>query len=253
MAVYHNYVGILTRSNIHLMKRDSLQYSKVFSLWHGYPLGYGALAFVDKCDKRDTSNHETTIRVVVSNSDWMRMVTIPVDTPVQNIRQNYPSWWFRPGAEFDDSQECILQPLLGRASEHVSWLQGPSKIQPSLAPMRFVATTQGLSSGLSSQWCGSLSNYPCCILSESDMPALYAASVRDYDEELGLLIIGNMMGELVLYSLSGSTLDNIEGCLRPFLLREHGGKEMLSTVSNNLSPTCCFTDTQCLHYAVRFL
>ncbi|KAI0682441.1 hypothetical protein BC835DRAFT_883378 [Cytidiella melzeri] len=61
------------------------------------------------------------------------------------------------------------------------------------------------------------------------MPALYAESVRDYDDGIGLLVIGNVMGELALYSLSGTDFSTTEHCLEPGRFFPWDGKELLPT------------------------
>lgn len=74
------------------------------------------------------------------------------------------------------------------------------------------------------------SNYSHFELSEPELPALYAGPVRDYDGGLGLLVVGNKMGELALYSLSGASLDALQDSLRRTSFPPWNGQELIPTV-----------------------
>lgn len=47
---------------------------------------------------------------------------------------------------------------------------------------------------------------------DKDTLALYLAPTRDFDDMLGLLIIGNAFGKLVLYSYSAIPSQTLAGC-----------------------------------------
>ena len=95
---------------------------------------------------------------------------------------------------------------------------------PSL--VQFVTTTKGLSDAQSP-----LDDPPRFELSERGMPALYAQSTRDYDAGLGLLAIGNAMGELTLYSFSDDTFGRIQDILQPLSVPSWTGEDLLPQVS----------------------
>ncbi|EKM61858.1 uncharacterized protein PHACADRAFT_248748, partial [Phanerochaete carnosa HHB-10118-sp] len=46
------------------------------------------------------------------------------------------------------------------------------------------------------------------------MPALYLASTRDFDDTLGLLVIGNAFGELALHSYGAVPPQTLAGYFR---------------------------------------
>lgn len=95
----------------------------------------------------------------------------------------------------------ITQPLLDGNSGTVSWVETLRDLSPEQFPARLmVATLSTLAADHPS-----LRVVPCFRPSERDAaPALYALSVRDHDPGLGLLAIGNMIGELALYSFTGA-------------------------------------------------
>ena len=48
--------------------------------------------------------------------------------------------------------------------------------------------------------------------SDLNLPALFAMSVRDFDETRGLLLVGNAFGELALHDFSGSDVADLSRC-----------------------------------------
>lgn len=62
------------------------------------------------------------------------------------------------------------------------------------------------------------SDLPCFRLADAGNIALYGNSVRDYDEGLGLLAIGNVFGEMVLYDLAELDCPALDDCLESILL-----------------------------------
>ncbi len=68
-------------------------------------------------------------------------------------------------------------------------------------------------------------------LSAHDMPALYAWSTRDYDEGLGLLAAGNIIGELCLFSLAPDTFCGLKDAIQSVGNLSWTGREPLPQVS----------------------
>ena len=66
---------------------------------------------------------------------------------------------------------------------------------------------------------------------DRDMPALYMMGVRDYDESIGILVLGNACGELAVLDITGHYSDALTSCLRsiPSLCAEES--ELMPTVS----------------------
>ncbi|EKM61859.1 uncharacterized protein PHACADRAFT_248750 [Phanerochaete carnosa HHB-10118-sp] len=63
-------------------------------------------------------------------------------------------------------------------------------------------------------------------LSGADMPALYLAPTYDFDDALGLLVIGNAFGELTLYSFSAVPPRTLAGSLQGSGFSELGDMEL---------------------------
>ena len=122
----------------------------------------------------------------------------------------------------------ITRPLIDQGSATISWLEiaAPFRVTRSLPSLvQFVTTTESLSGTQSP-----LDDPPRFELSERGMPALYAQSTRDYDGGLGLLLIGNAMGELTLYSFSGDAFEEIQDILQPLSAPSWDGEGLLPQV-----------------------
>jgi hypothetical protein len=240
MAIDHNQIAILTRKKLYLMHLElsedgELGYSMAWSMVAGN-FGYATLTFVDAPNnlEKNPSSSSKMVRVVTSSLHRMHIYEISSD-PTPDLEEDLLIYYVASYYRIGGPDEYVCRPLLGRAGDTVSWIEGSVPPLSTLTPMRFMTFTQPMVLAPPRRQCfpfDLLPIPPCFNLSENKMPALYAIVARDYDEQLGLLAIRNMMGELVLHSLSGSNLDNIQDCIWPLNLPQNDGKELLPMVSS---------------------
>lgn len=123
-------------------------------------------------------------------------------------------------------QGLIMRPMFDRTRTTVSWLEELFGLSARSPPVHLVTTAQG----------GAKVHMPpqdlsLFTLSDRDMPALYAWSTRDYDQGLGLLVVGNMIGELALFSFSQGTFCRLKDALHSVNVLPWDGAELLPQVS----------------------
>ncbi|KAI0810865.1 hypothetical protein BC629DRAFT_1720723 [Irpex lacteus] len=164
-----------------------------------------------------------TLRACVADDNGLFVYTIPLSYTLAT-HNNISSQliWSRAARVFGyDYPFCIIRPHLGRSATTFSWLEGHCGTfhLSEITPMRFVTITEELQDTDQS----SSRQPPTFVLSEIDMPALYAMSVRDYDDGLGILAIGNIMGEVAIYSLAGDDVGSVGQCLRPIVFSTWSG------------------------------
>lgn len=188
-------------------------------------IGYAKLALTDDEGHRK-------LRACVADDEGLFVYSIPLGN-ILAAHTTISSYlvWSRAARIFGyDYPFCIIRPRLGRSATTFSWIEGQGGTHhlSEITPMRFVTVTEALQDTdhpLHRQ-------PPTFVLSEIDMPALYAMSVRDYDDGLGLLAIGNMMGEVAVYNLAGDDVVSVGQCLQPIVFStwSGNGEESLPTV-----------------------
>ncbi|EKM61879.1 uncharacterized protein PHACADRAFT_248781 [Phanerochaete carnosa HHB-10118-sp] len=74
-------------------------------------------------------------------------------------------------------------------------------------------------------------------LTRADTPTLYLATMYDFDDTPGLLVVGNRFGKLALLNFSTVLLPTLAGCLlRSEFVSEDGGMGLF-----NVAVTCSLT------------
>ena len=162
-------------------------------------------------------DHQATVQICISNSSGLYVYSTPLTLSIPT-QTDLPLTllWSREVRLYKEPRtpvRMITRPLIDQTSATISWLETVASFRvtrslPSL--VQFVTTTESLSGTQSP-----LDDPPRFELSERGMPALYAQSTRDYDGGLGLLLIGNAMGELTLYSFGSDTFEEIQDILQP--------------------------------------
>ena len=173
------------------------------------------------------------LQVCVTNSRGIYLYAAPIPHAASTRTDSPMSllWLREAGRVVGTPFRVITQPLFDQTSTTISWLERAnySRLSRSLpAIVQFVTIAEDLSHVQSP-----FQNPSCFELSERDMPALYALSTRDYDQGLGLLVLGNMIGELALYSFGGDAFSRIHGALRTLDVRPWTGEELLPSVSSH--------------------
>ena len=112
----------------------------------------------------------------------------------------------------------------------MSWIQACPYEPPYLEPQRLLILPGGIAGDGASK-CSAKGSARLCQLDASQLPALYSMSVRDYDEGFGLLIVGNAFGELVLCSITGSSLEELHDALQAINFPPHRSSDILPQVS----------------------
>lgn len=126
--------------------------------------------------------------------------------------------------EEDEPGRFTLSPSFGYGCRSVSYIVDSEQMEDNFK----LVTTRLPTGGDSSD--DDTSKATSAKLICADMPALYLASVRDFDDTLGLLVVGSGFGELALYSFGGVPLQRLTGCFHPIeFVSEEGSKEV-STV-----------------------
>ncbi|KAI0802103.1 hypothetical protein BC629DRAFT_1496657 [Irpex lacteus] len=125
----------------------------------------------------------------------------------------------------DGAFRFTSQLLFDKASKTVSWLETLSELCPERGPVRFMTTTRSVSSLAAAKT--PPKNTICSSLSGSSGPALYALSVRDFDCGLGLHVVGNMLGELAVYSFAGDSVHKVLPLLRSINIPRWSGEDFL--------------------------
>ena len=178
-------------------------------------------------------DHQATVQICISNTSGLYVYSTPLTHTIPT-QTDLPLTllWSREVRLYQEPRtpvRMITHPLIDQGSATISWLQtvAPFRVTRSLPSLvQFVTTTESLSGTQSP-----LDDPPRFELSERGMPALYAQSTRDYDGGLGLIVIGNAMGELTLYSFSGDTFGRIQDILQPLSVPSWTGEDLLPQVS----------------------
>ena len=140
-----------------------------------------------------------------------------------SIKENLS--WSRK-ADAASSIRMITRASFDRSHTTISWLEGACSLSPTCPPVRFMTIAQcNMGAYPSTQ------ELPCFTLSDHDIPAVYAWSTRDYDRGLGLLTVGNTIGELALFSFAGGAFNNLKNTLEPVVIPPWNGQELVSHVS----------------------
>ncbi|KAI0689305.1 hypothetical protein BC835DRAFT_1369615 [Cytidiella melzeri] len=237
MAFYDTRVAVLTPRKLYITQlpsaaNQSTQSSKTTILLRvNVFVGYAKMAFALEDSPGPTAMREVTLQICISSHSKIAGYSIPVSNILLNGDNltHYQIWM--DGFPRSGGSLCtfVSEPLFGSTPATVSCLEG-IWMGRGMGPMQFnvYANTGRTPTATGSNSRLDISR-PYFSLSELEMPALYAESVRDYDDGLGLLVVGNVMGELALYSLSGGDLSNIQGCLQPVKFIPHRGNELLPT------------------------
>lgn len=226
MDLSGDYIGLLTPRQLSILRRsetknDSPQYTTIASFPMSPQIGSAIVKFSQADDNlllRVCITTHIGIYVYAVRIDFYQ----PAEASLEACFTRADEYQFSaPPPDF----RLIARPLLDRDSGTVSWLETLFAFSPSRSPVRLMIATPGISrAGSSSQ------DVPCFLPPEREVPALYAFSVRDYDPGLGVLVIGNMIGELAIYSLNGDAGSAILDILDPIMTPEWSGQELLSKV-----------------------
>ncbi|KAI0810872.1 hypothetical protein BC629DRAFT_1011995 [Irpex lacteus] len=221
-----DYIGLLTPRQLSILRRsetenDSPQYTTIASFPVSPQIGSATVKFSQADD-------DVLLRVCITAHFGIYVYAAridsnqPADASLATCFTKADEYRFSaPPPDF----RLIARPLLDGDSGTVSWLETLFAFSPSRSPVRLMIATPGISqAGSSSQ------GVPCFLPPEREVPALYAFSVRDYNPGLGLLVIGNMIGELAIYSLNGDAGSAILDILDPIMTPEWSGQELLSKV-----------------------
>lgn len=227
MAFDGDYVGVLAPRKLSVMRRShSVQNPIMYTTIASFPLspqiGSAVMAFLQE-------DSHTVLKVCITNRRGIYIYSVRVD-PCHTTKSLQAR--FTRVAESGPSLaitnfRLISRPLIEANFGIVSWLETILVFSPTLNLVRLMMETPGTSSvgSPTSQQCA-----PCLPPSEREIPALYALSVRDYDPGLGLLVIGNMIGELAICSFNGDAGVDVLDILDPIVVQEWSGQELLSTV-----------------------
>ena len=240
MIMNSDYLAYLTPRKLHIMQIQSCEGHRVvpysgiasFIIHNENEIASADLAF-------GGDSHQATVQICVSNIKGIYLYAVPIpSSTTSRVDSRLSLLWSREstrgpqGGYTEDSLRRITEPFFDRTSTAISWLERVSytKLSRSLpALVKFVTISQDLSNVRSA-----LQGPPCFELAEREMPALYALSVRDYDQGLGLLVIGNMIGELALYSFSGNAFARMQSALLPLGVHPWSGEELLPVVSTRI-------------------
>ena len=235
MVLNNDYIAYSTPRTLHVIKVLSREDNGVIQQHSTVAKFVLDQALVDATLTFSQDDKQITVQMFTSNGAgiYMYTATIPFSTSVP-LKTRMSLLWSREATRNQKPfVRTIMQPLLDRTSTTVSWLEKISHTQlsPTLpAIVRFATITEDLSNARSP-----LQNPSSLELSECLMPALYASSSRDYDQGLGLLAIGNMIGELALYNFGGDALAGMRGALKPLEVRPWNGGVLLPLVSTRSS------------------
>ena len=230
MILNDKYLVFLTPLKLHIMRicvlEDTVKYSTIAKYTLEATIWNATLAFCQE-DCPDT------VRICTSNSRGMYVYSASLTQPAPPWKDQPATLLWACEAGSKSSFRMITQPLFDQTFTTISWLETVHNLLvtrslPSL--VQFVVLTESLSTTKLP-----LRDPRCFELWEREMPALYAQSTRDYDHGLGLLAIGNMMGELAIYSFSEDTLRLIQGALQPVVVPSWNGEDVLSQVSEPIS------------------
>lgn len=220
MALNGGEVALLTPRKLMVMRQSVIkghsQYTTTAALAVNRQVGQAIMSF---CGDGD-------LQVFISNSDGAYGYLIRRESIVetQGGLEDFLVWVHEPEiGVFGRTFGFAMRLHLDESSNIVSWLENRHTLSPNSCPVRLMTHSSGLAS-LNSQ------NTSLFTLSEREMPALYALSVRDYDAGLGLLAVGNMIGELGLYCLSGGALHDVQGILQRIPTLGLCGQELLPQV-----------------------
>ena len=233
MILNDEYLVFLTPLKLHIMRicvlEDAVKYSTIAKYTLEATIWNATLAFCQE-DCPDT------VRICTSNSRGMYVYSASLTQPAPPWKDQPATLLWECEAGYKSSFRMTTQPLFDQTFTTISWLETASNFRvtrnlPSLPSLvQFVVLTESLSTTKLP-----LRNPRCFELSERGMPALYAQSTRDYDHGLGLLAIGNMMGELAVYSFSEDSFEQMQGALQPVVVPLWNGEDVLPQVSETIS------------------
>ena len=130
--------------------------------------------------------------------------------------------WTYPADVLDD----MTRPLFGQDHQTLTWFNATKR-----KPWRHVGLTAAIvPSAPPPSHRAASSRVHVYTMVDPDGPALHAMGVRDFDEVLGILVLGNACGELTVYDLTGRCSTDLEDCFTEVSMPAVTREELLSTV-----------------------
>ena len=192
-----------------------------------------------------------SVQICISNSDGMYVYSALLsDLASARASAQVTLLWQRKVSS-DSSFRMITHPFFDQTSTTISWLESVSDFRVTrgiTSLVKLVTLAESTSVAHSP-----LQNPHCFEISERSMPALYAQSVRDYDQGLGLLAVGNMIGELALYCFSGDTFREMQSALPVLVTPSWTDEKLVPQVSELDGCPVCILLMQSGHWQASFI
>ena len=210
MHMNEDWVAAVRRSVVEIYKGNG----QCFDAWKTIPLAHtvGCASFAELNDDR------STLRLFITSTDGLFVYDI-VCNPSDELLSLTPIWHYvEPDTE--DHDPVLTQGLIGVTTKALSWVHGC--MMDRSFRLRFVhaAIPVGDQPPTLFEW------------HDPNMSVLHAYGVYDFDETRGILVIGNVYGELAIYDFSGSDPSWFDGCLASDLeAMPYTDEKLLSLVS----------------------
>lgn len=194
----------------------------------------GAAMFATYIDRNHPVPASTTLRLCINCPDGLLIYRVLCDVEKSLFsldliwqRQSTPEVW-KPIEQY----MLVFRPSLGVTGGFLSCLRGDVHDESD----RFTFLMEKIPPSTGSRDCERRRSRTFERFDANMMLVQSAIGVRDVDEARGLVVFGNVYGELCLYDFSNSPETDSEGCFKHDLhALSYSGEDLLPTVSNVFS------------------
>lgn len=218
MAICDDLVAVVTPKHIKCFAFScddggKLSASQISEVSLSYSVGFADARFIEDATPPHPLND---LRVCIAGQNGLYLLHFSVDELRSRHLKPNPSCIFSQplpsgiNLYLASDTAVTFRPLID-ACGTMSWFEGINEGDDSEEPLSFRTISHAMNARH-----GQHGEPPTpLIFRNSELPALYAMGVRDYDPGLGLAVFGNYFGELVLYNLGRSNISKITSCFGP--------------------------------------
>lgn len=182
---------------IYIPNEPTYKFWRALSLAHS--VGFASISLTKPRDSADRQS--VSLRLCITCTGGIFVYDVLCD-PKRDIFSVKLIWHYRQ-PKTDTHRPTLSRGALGITGESISWLHGSTRdwdFAVRFATARLPIQHESSAPPVVYEW------------HDDEMPALYAQGIYDYDETRGILILGNLYGELSLYDFSGSDPHIFRNC-----------------------------------------
>ena len=216
MAMRGNLLAVLGAEwlEVYIQNRndplDTLRYRRISRIEIQWYFSDAALTFTHGLNPAAMKTGDAaplcTLRLCVASEERLFVYDVSVSSVGEGVMHEI--WNYPP-----DGRDDMTRPQYSKCLQTVTWFSAPQENGQPKGCVAFAAATVPIMA-LPASVPETPPSIPVYTFSSLDTPALHFAGVRDYDEMLGILVLGSACGELVLYDLTGRYAGELYPCLQ---------------------------------------